>query len=71
MKLRTIRLKAKHPYTYRPEGEEKATAGRLFWNEQSLDSFASVGLCVEIIYDNGFINHHPLDDLFIAYERIE
>jgi hypothetical protein len=48
-----MKVKAEHPYTYRPEGCELATV---------------TGIQVTLRYDNGFEDFSPLSDFWVQFQ---
>lgn len=59
------RVKAKHPYVYRPDGCEMATVVGIH-----LRDFGEPGtkLCYILAYDNGYSDSHPWEDFWTAFE---
>lgn len=57
------KVKASHPYCYRPEGCEEATVTHMGIDENGR-------MQIGVIFDNGITDYAPLSDFFIYYDAV-
>ena len=64
MQLKQLKLEVMHQDVYQPKGEIRCTVTHLYWDVENLRP------CVELLYNNGYIDHYPLDELFQVFKVV-